>query len=242
MNQINNNIQSLDNNTINDTVIDNQTLVNNQSSESADIQLSTKEILDKEYENYKILDNLDVNNKPKEGDVVLQSKLTNIKGNYFKASPEVEKEILKLVKEDYYRAIDEAPDHLKQLMRDYEPWCYYEDIKNNNCFRVSNIDELEVQEGKFVSTLHCFKVGSGQVDELIGVSPKFIRKVNAWKRSQINMISQCKIPEAFIRPLGYLLLQEMSKESNVDSDLEGVNGYKTENKIINKPQLTYTNQ
>jgi len=210
---------------------------NEVKSDNVESKKSTKEKLDKEYEKYTNIDNISETIsetiKPKTGDVIVDSKITNVNGNYFRATPEVEKEILKLVKEDYYKIVNEAPEHLKKLMEEYEPWCYYEDIKGGNCFRVSNIDELEIEEGKFTLSLHCFKVGSGQVDELIGVSPKFLRKVNAWKRSQINMISQCKIPEAFIRPLGYLLLLEMSNESNLSDDA---------NKIINKPQLAHKNE
>ena len=100
---------------------------------------------------------------------------------------------------------------IKDLMNKFEPWGYYEDKKGNNCFRVAGIDEIEAKEGQFVLGLHCFKVGSGQVDELIGVHPDTLVRVNGWKRHQISLISQCKIPEAFIRPLGYLLLQEMAK-------------------------------
>lgn len=170
--------------------------------------------LKEEYKKYEELDRLDPSVQPKEGDLVKVSKVVKKDNNYFKASPEVEQEILKMVKEDYKKMVDGVPNEIKDLMNKFEPWGYYEDKKGNNCFRVAGIDEIEAKEGQFVLGLHCFKVGSGQVDELIGVHPDTLVRVNGWKRHQISLISQCNIPEAFIRPLGYLLLQEMANEAN----------------------------
>jgi hypothetical protein len=174
----------------------------------------TAKILEEEYKKYENIDKFDVNVEPKEGDVVQVSKIVKKDNNYFKADAQVEQEILKMVKQEYKKMTQGAPDEVRILMEKFEPWNYYEDKKGINCFRVAGISEIEIEEGKFVLGLHCFKVGSQQVDEIIGVNPDNLVRVHGWKRHQISLISQCNIPEAFIRPLGYLLLQEMAAEAN----------------------------
>jgi len=183
------------------------------NSQENDESLTAK-ILKEEYKKYENIDKFDVNLEPKEGDVVKVSKIVKKDNNYFKADAQVEQEILKMVKQEYKQMAQNAPDEVRILMEKFEPWNYYEDKKGINCFRVAGISEIEIEKDKFILGLHCFKVGSGQVDEIIGVNPDNLVRVNGWKRHQISLISQCNIPEAFIRPLGYLLLQEMAAEAN----------------------------
>ena len=75
--------------------------------------------LKEEYKKYEELDRLDPSVQPKEGDLVKVSKVVKKDNNYFKASPEVEQEILKMVKEDYKKMVNGVPDDIKDLMNKF---------------------------------------------------------------------------------------------------------------------------
>jgi hypothetical protein len=159
-------------------------------------------------------------------------RLIPVNGNYFKASEELEAKVLEDAKSCYYEMIEEYPEPLKNLMLEFLPWNYYEDVKGKNCFRVTGVDEVEVEEGKYCLFLHAFKAESSKVNELTCVNPKLLRKTDGWKAHQREIISQCKIPEAFLRPMGYMLLRHLANDAEtIDDHLERVKEYEEEKKV-----------
>lgn len=129
-----------------------------------------------------------------------------------KASESQVQEALRQFKEAYYKDIKEYNGDLLKVLEDYPPWNIYEDIKNKNPFRVISIDELERKDGTYILALYGVKATPQGIEEIVGIDPSILRKVDGWNVEQKSIIDKCSCPDGFNNEMGFLLLHQIIVE------------------------------